>query len=112
MCGEYKPQQTNSMLKSQLVQFCHCCWTGYTNATLQIDIHDKANFLLYGIISLLLLLYNAGIAFLTNSRVTAADLASKTLTLASGDVITYQQLVIATGADVSKQHMAGSTAPP
>jgi hypothetical protein len=50
-----------------------------------------------------LLLYDAGIAYLTSSRVTAADLAARTLTLASGDVITYQKLVIATGADVSKQ---------
>ncbi|KAF6255444.1 monodehydroascorbate reductase [Scenedesmus sp. NREL 46B-D3] len=40
-----------------------------------------------------------GIAYLTNSRVAAADLAARSLTLASGDMITYQQLVVATGAD-------------
>jgi NADPH-dependent 2,4-dienoyl-CoA reductase/sulfur reductase-like enzyme len=57
-------------------------------------------------IAILLLISAAGIAYLTNSRVTAADLAAKTLTLASGDIITYQQLVIATGADVSK-HQQG-----
>eukprot|EP00198_Chlamydomonas_reinhardtii_P011135 XP_001700472.1 monodehydroascorbate reductase [Chlamydomonas reinhardtii] len=44
-----------------------------------------------------------GITYLTNSRVTKADLASRTLILASGDTVSYSQsLIIATGARAVK----------
>ncbi|GFR52753.1 hypothetical protein Agub_g15360 [Astrephomene gubernaculifera] len=39
-----------------------------------------------------------GIAYLTGSRVTKADLATKALTLESGEVVSYDKLIIATGA--------------
>ncbi|GIL43701.1 hypothetical protein Vafri_1357 [Volvox africanus] len=39
-----------------------------------------------------------GIAYLTNSRVTKADLANKALTLESGEVLSYEHLIIGTGA--------------
>ena len=39
-----------------------------------------------------------GITYLTGTRVTSADLASKTLTTAAGDTVTYEKLVVATGA--------------
>ncbi len=41
-----------------------------------------------------------GITYLTNSKVTAASVANRTLTLANGDVVSYDKLVIATGARV------------
>ena len=44
---------------------------------------------------------HSGITYLTSTRVTAADVTAKTLTTASGDTITYEKLVIATGARVS-----------
>ncbi|KAG2450649.1 hypothetical protein HYH02_004489 [Chlamydomonas schloesseri] len=44
-----------------------------------------------------------GITYLTNAHVTKADLAARTLTLASGDTISYSQnLIIATGARAVK----------
>ncbi|PRW59212.1 monodehydroascorbate reductase [Chlorella sorokiniana] len=39
-----------------------------------------------------------GIDYLTNTKVTAVDVATKQLTTASGDSITYDKLVVATGA--------------
>ncbi|EFJ49863.1 hypothetical protein VOLCADRAFT_80444 [Volvox carteri f. nagariensis] len=39
-----------------------------------------------------------GITYLTNSRVVKADLANKALTLASGEVLSYEKLIIGTGA--------------
>ena len=39
-----------------------------------------------------------GIEYLTNTRITAADLAAKKLTTASGEDITYIKLIIGTGA--------------
>ncbi|KAI3437605.1 hypothetical protein D9Q98_000057 [Chlorella vulgaris] len=39
-----------------------------------------------------------GVDFLTNTRVTAVDVAGKQLTTASGDTISYDKLVVATGA--------------
>lgn len=44
--------------------------------------------------------YTSGIDYKTSTKVTAADLASKTLTTASGDKISYDKLIIATGARV------------
>lgn len=41
-----------------------------------------------------------GITYLTNSKVTAASVANRTLTLANGDVVSYEKLIIATGARV------------
>ncbi|KAG2438025.1 hypothetical protein HXX76_005639 [Chlamydomonas incerta] len=44
-----------------------------------------------------------GITYLTSARVTKADLAARTLTLASGDTVSYSQnLIIATGARAVK----------
>lgn len=43
----------------------------------------------------------AGISYMTSAPVTAADLAGKSLSLASGGPITYDSLIIATGARVS-----------
>lgn len=40
----------------------------------------------------------AGIDFITGTRVTGVDVASKTLTTAAGDTISYGKLVVATGA--------------
>jgi NADPH-dependent 2,4-dienoyl-CoA reductase/sulfur reductase-like enzyme len=53
---------------------------------------------------------SAGISYLTNSRVTKADLASKALTLESGEVLGYEQLIIATGARVRSQERRGEEA--
>lgn len=39
-----------------------------------------------------------GITYLTGTRVTSADLTSKTLTTAAGDTVMYEKLVVATGA--------------
>ncbi|KAK9917100.1 hypothetical protein WJX75_000871 [Coccomyxa subellipsoidea] len=39
-----------------------------------------------------------GIDYKTNTSITAADVGAKTLTAASGDTITYEKLIIATGA--------------
>jgi NADPH-dependent 2,4-dienoyl-CoA reductase/sulfur reductase-like enzyme len=44
--------------------------------------------------------WHAGIAFLTGKRVTAVNLANKTLALDSGESVSWQQLVVATGAEV------------
>jgi hypothetical protein len=43
---------------------------------------------------------HAGIEYKVDTKVTAADLAKKELTLASGDTVTYDKLIIATGARV------------
>ncbi|GAB4823794.1 hypothetical protein N2152v2_010840 [Parachlorella kessleri] len=39
-----------------------------------------------------------GIEYLTSTKVVSADVASKTLTTAAGDTITYEKLIIGTGA--------------
>lgn len=39
--------------------------------------------------------------FKLNTTVTGADVKAKTLTTASGDTITYEKLIIATGSGVS-----------
>eukprot|EP00798_Chlamydomonas_sp_ICE-L_P019888 gene19888-26592_t len=41
-----------------------------------------------------------GITFMTSTKVTSADVKSKTLCLACGDKVTYEKLIIATGARV------------
>jgi glycine/D-amino acid oxidase-like deaminating enzyme len=43
----------------------------------------------------------AGITFKTGCKVVSADLAAKALTLDTGDTLSYEHLVIATGARVS-----------
>lgn len=43
----------------------------------------------------------AGIDYKTNTSITAVDVSAKTLTAASGDTITYEKLIVATGARVS-----------
>jgi len=42
----------------------------------------------------------AGIEYLTSAKVTAVDVAAKQLTTAGGDTITFDKLVVATGARV------------
>lgn len=49
---------------------------------------------------------HAGIDYKTNTSITAADVGAKTLTAASGDTITYEKLIIATGARVGKLYTA------
>lgn len=44
----------------------------------------------------------AGIDYLTGTKVTAVDVAAKQLTTAGGEAITYDKLVVATGARVRK----------
>ena len=41
-----------------------------------------------------------GITFLTDTKVTAVDVAGKKLTTAGGDSIAYEKLIVATGARV------------
>jgi len=41
------------------------------------------------------------VEFKLNTTVTGADVKAKTLTTASGDTITYEKLIIATGSGVS-----------
>jgi NADPH-dependent 2,4-dienoyl-CoA reductase/sulfur reductase-like enzyme len=48
-----------------------------------------------------------GIDYLTNTKVTAVDVATKQLTTASGDSITYDKLVVATGARVRLEGSCG-----
>ena len=43
----------------------------------------------------------AGIDYKTNTSITAVDVGAKTLTAASGDTISYEKLIVATGARVS-----------
>lgn len=43
-----------------------------------------------------------GIEYLTSTRVVSADVAAKTLTTAGGDTISYEKLVVATGARVGR----------
>ncbi len=43
----------------------------------------------------------AGIDYKTNTSITAVDVSAKTLTAASGDTISYEKLIVATGARVS-----------
>lgn len=40
----------------------------------------------------------AGIQYLTNTKVVGADVGAKVLTTAGGDTITYEKLIVATGA--------------
>jgi len=48
----------------------------------------------------------AGIGLLTGAKVVEASLAAKTVTLVSGAVISYEKLVVATGAEVRvRQHI-------
>ena len=46
------------------------------------------------------ILCHTGIEYLTSTKVVGADVASKTLTTAAGDTITYEKLIIGTGARV------------
>ena len=43
-----------------------------------------------------------GISFLTDTKVTAVDVAAKKLTTASGDTVGYEKLIVATGARVRR----------
>lgn len=49
-----------------------------------------------------------GIQFLTGTRVTAVDVKAKTLTTAAGGSITFDKLVVATGARVSESSVYSS----
>ena len=42
----------------------------------------------------------AGVEFKTNTLVTGADVKAHTLTTESGDTITYEKLIVATGSGV------------
>ena len=42
----------------------------------------------------------AGITYKTNSKATAVDVAGKSITLHTGETISYEKLIIATGAEV------------
>ena len=47
------------------------------------------------------MLPDLGVEYKTNTTVTKADVASKTLTCDSGETIAYDKLLVATGARVS-----------
>ena len=52
--------------------------------------------------------HSAGIDYLTSTKVTAVDVAAKKLTTAGGEAVTFDKLVVATGARVSAvQRSAG-----
>ena len=43
----------------------------------------------------------AGVDYKVNTKITAVDAKAKTLTAESGDMISYEKLIMATGARVS-----------
>lgn len=46
--------------------------------------------------------YAAGIDYKVNTKITAVNVAAKKLTAESGDTISYEKLIVATGARVSR----------
>jgi hypothetical protein len=52
-----------------------------------------------------------GISFLTDTKVTAVDVAAKKLTTASGDTLGYEKLIVATGARVRRPASVPALAP-